>query len=101
MSHSFYDQKWQEAMELLAEQIEIENPPPEVGPNGKPLPEKEITVEFAYQHFACLYIRYLEIFRKLEDCYDQIVHPQKRRDIRKALEVVMARTVQVGEILPC
>lgn len=45
--------------------------------------DKEISYEFAFQHFACLYIRYLQIFRKLEDCYDQIVHPQKRRDIKK------------------
>jgi len=84
-----------QAMEELSEQIEIENPPPELGPNGKPLPDKEISTEFAYQHFACLYIRYLQIFRKLENCYDQIVHPQKRRDIKKVLEVVMARTIQV------
>jgi len=36
------------------------------------------------QHFATLYIRYLQIFRKLEESYDQMVHPQKRMDIKKA-----------------
>jgi hypothetical protein len=27
--------------------------------------------------------RYLQVFRKLEESYDQMVHPQKRMDIRK------------------
>jgi hypothetical protein len=54
-----------------------------------------ITPEEAYQHFTYLYVRYLQVFRKLEDCYDQIVHPQKRRDIKLSLETVMARVVQI------
>jgi hypothetical protein len=33
--------------------------------------------------------------RKLEDSYDQIIHPQKRRDIKKSLETAMARIVQI------
>jgi hypothetical protein len=28
-----------------------------------------------FQHLACLYIKYIDIHRKLEECYDQIVHP--------------------------
>ena len=32
-----------------------------------------------------LYIKYIEIYRKLEECYDQIVHPQKRIFIKKVL----------------
>jgi hypothetical protein len=28
-----------------------------------------------FQHLACLYIKYVDIYRKLEDCYDQMVHP--------------------------
>ena len=35
--------------------------------------------EEAFQHFSYLYIKYVQIFKNLEDCYDQIVHPQKRQ----------------------
>lgn len=37
----------------------------------------------------------MSIYRQLEDCYDQMIHPQKRRDLRLVLEVVMARLCQV------
>lgn len=50
-----------------------------------------ISKEHAYRHFAILYIRYISLFRELQDCVDQVVHPQKRRDIRIALDAVMAR----------
>jgi SpoVK/Ycf46/Vps4 family AAA+-type ATPase len=95
MSHAFYNMKWQTAMEELAEQIEIENPPPRLDERGREIKEEKITWEDAFQHYACLYIRYIQIYRKLEDCYDQVVHPQKRRDVKVALEVVMARLCQV------
>lgn len=36
-----------------------------------------------FQHLACLYIKYLQIFKSLETCYDCIVHPQKRADVLK------------------
>lgn len=40
--------------------------------------------------WACIYIKYIQIMRKLETSYDQTVHPQKRLDMRKALEVCTA-----------
>ena len=41
-----------------------------------------------------MYINYVLIFRKLEECYDQVVHPQKRRLIRHILDGTMGRLVQ-------
>jgi hypothetical protein len=38
-----------------------------------------------------LYIKYIEIYRKLEECYDQMVHPQKRIFIKKTLESTIIR----------
>lgn len=99
MSHSFYNLQWQQAMEKLSEQIEIENPPVRLDEKGKPVKEVELTPVDFFQHFACLYMRYVQIFSAMDDCYDQIVHPQKRRDIKIVLEVVMARICQVkGEL---
>ena len=28
-----------------------------------------------FQHLASLYVKYIDIYRKLEECYDQMVHP--------------------------
>ena len=76
MSHLFFNSQWQQAMEELAEQIEIENPPKQFDEKGKPLPDPEIKWDdaFNFYHLAALYIRYIQIFRKLEDCYDQNQH---------------------------
>ena len=52
-----------------------------------------------FQQYATLYIRYLQIFRRLEESYDQLVHPQKRMDLRKTLEAVMGRVLEVKETL--
>jgi hypothetical protein len=81
----------------LTTQSIIHSPQQRQDDNGHllPRPEEHITWDDAWQHFAVLYVRYVQIMRKLEDCYDQIVHPQKRRDIKVALETVMARLVQV------
>jgi len=48
----------------------------------------------AFQHFACLYIKYLQIFRKLEECYHGMVHPQKRIDVKRILKLVMTHTLE-------
>ena len=45
----------------------------------------------AFQKFATMYIRYTLAFRKLEECYDQVVHPQKRRLIRHVLDGTIGR----------
>ena len=44
---------------------------------------------------ANLYVRYILSFKKLEECYDQMVHPQKRIDLRKVLDSVMARILEL------
>eukprot|EP00898_Chlorokybus_atmophyticus_P002625 jgi/Chlat1/3363/Chrsp23S00269 len=67
----------------LADQMETEAPQHQFL-SPKTLPE-----------FACIYVRYLQIVRKLEDAYDQMVHPQKRKDIKVALEAAIGRMLEV------
>ena len=55
----------------------------------------QVTPLEAFQHFACLYIKYMQIFRKLEECYHGMVHPQKRIDVKLVLQRVMAHVVQL------
>ena len=42
--------------------------------------------EEMFQQKAAMYIRYIQVYKNLEDCYDQMIHPQKREDIKMALE---------------
>lgn len=39
------------------------------------------------------------MYRKLEACYDQMIHPQKRLDIRPALELLVVRILEIKEKL--
>jgi hypothetical protein len=48
-----------------------------------------------FQRLATLYVRYVQIFRQLEEAYDQVVHPQKRKVIRKVLDGVMGRVLEL------
>merc|ERR1719284_1392372 len=47
------------------------------------------------EDWSAVYVRYLQIFRRLEEAYDLMVHPQKRADLRKALAAVMGRLLEV------
>jgi len=56
-------------------------------------------LEERFSHYAVLYIKYIEIYRKLEESYDQIVHPQKRIFIKKALESTICRICEIKKYL--
>merc|ERR1711968_210120 len=97
MSNCTYDHLWREAMTDLMDLLEMEltdelakkekmNPA-----NAKKLPEpgsqeEEEMKEEMFQQKAAMYIRYIQVYKNLEDCYDQMIHPQKREDIKMALE---------------
>ena len=91
-----YDLQWKESMVELLDQLEVLDPAAseELNAHVEALDGAE-----RFQHFATLYIRYLQIFRKVEESYNMIVHPQKRMDIRKALEAVMGRVLEVKALL--
>lgn len=88
MSHSTYQSKWTECMQDLMEQVQIEYLPAEAAENGQPF-------EPQFQHHALLYIKYLQIYKTLEDCHDQMVHPQKRRSIKKVLKSTVIRILEL------
>nr|XP_055024991.1 dynein regulatory complex protein 11 isoform X1 [Misgurnus anguillicaudatus] len=87
MSHSTYNRLWSEAHKelncLLAQEL----------PKEPHRPEKDRVVFF--QRLVTLYVHYIQIFRQLEEAYDQIIHPQKRRVIRPVLEGVMGRILEL------
>lgn len=79
-------------MQELMEQVQIEYLPTEAAENGQPF-------EVGFQHYALLYIKYLQIYKKLEDCYDQMVHPQKRRSIKSVLKSTIVRILELKQQL--
>merc|ERR1719445_856967 len=105
MSHALYDEQWQQAVDKLkhladietietAEDIEAAQNQKAKAPAGdgaEPIKPKTLDLPRAeaYDRFCLLYIRYLQIFKDIEESYDQIVHPQKRRDIKFTLDLVM------------
>ena len=93
---STFDDLWQDAMGELEAQLHVEGVDEDDEPEGgaKDAP-KEVTIFQAFQHFACLYIKYIQIFRKLEECYDGMIHPQKRMEVKSVLELVIRRVTEL------
>ncbi|KAM4629825.1 dynein regulatory complex protein 11 [Polymixia lowei] len=84
---STYNKQWANA------QVELSSLLTQESPAEPPRPEKDRVVFF--QRLNTLYVRYIQIFRHLEEAYDQVVHPQKRRIIRQVLDGVMGRVVEL------
>ena len=51
--------------------------------------------ELAYKAVSKLYLQYVKIFRTLDSCYDQMVHPQKRMLLRKLLDSTIGRILEL------
>jgi len=92
MSHQRYHEVWGMCMQDLAEQVQIEYLPVQAHEQGHPF-------EVGFQHYALLQIKYMQIYKNLEDCYDQMIHPQKRRFIKIVLENVIVRILELRQQL--
>ena len=55
--------------------------------------------EASREHFGLLYIKFIQIFKKLATSYDQMTHPQKRRVLRLLLEGTMGRLLELKGVL--
>ncbi|XP_058389259.1 dynein regulatory complex protein 11 [Diceros bicornis minor] len=80
-----YNKMWHETQEALNSLLDKESQMIEPQRN-------QVSI---FQMLATYYIKYVQIFRNLENVYDQIVHPQKRRLIRKILDGVMGRILEL------
>lgn len=82
-----YNGIWKDAMAELSRLLAEELPP-------EPLPPQRDRVVF-FQRLATLYVRYIQVFRQLEEANNLLVHPQKRRLIRVILNGVMGRVLEL------
>lgn len=81
-----YNKMWHQTQEALNSLLDKES---------QNIVEPQRSQVFIFQMLATFYIKYVQIFRNLENIYDQIVHPQKRILIRKILDSVMGRILEL------
>ncbi|XP_005574766.3 dynein regulatory complex protein 11 isoform X1 [Macaca fascicularis] len=86
MSNTMYNKMWHQTQEALGALLDKE---------PQKMVEPQRNQVFIFQTLATFYIKYVQIFRNLENVYDQIVHPQKRILIRKVLDGVMGRILEL------
>ncbi|XP_058155830.1 dynein regulatory complex protein 11 [Dasypus novemcinctus] len=86
MSNAMYNKIWHQTQDALTSLLDKES---------QKMVEPQENKVFIFQTLATFYINYVQIFRNLENVYDQIVHPQKRTLIRKVLDGVMGRILEL------
>ncbi|KAK9503008.1 hypothetical protein O3M35_011673 [Rhynocoris fuscipes] len=87
MSHITYSKIWAEAQAILDEatKIDVEQQ------SAKPTKDKSE----ARRTVGRLYLKYILAINKLDECYDQIVQPQKRLLIRRVLDASIGRFIEL------
>ncbi|XP_003798312.3 IQ and AAA domain-containing protein 1 [Otolemur garnettii] len=86
MSNAMYNKMWHQTQEALNSLLDKES---------QKMIETQKNQVYFFQMLATFYIKYVQIFRNLETVYDQMVHPQKRALIRKILDGVMGRILEL------
>eukprot|EP01062_Namystynia_karyoxenos_P056004 TRINITY_DN46982_c0_g1_i1.p1 TRINITY_DN46982_c0_g1~~TRINITY_DN46982_c0_g1_i1.p1 ORF type:complete len:955 (+),score=437.24 TRINITY_DN46982_c0_g1_i1:92-2956(+) len=90
MSNVTYEEMLREAMVELREQLEMDQQE-----CGRRYNRREDFRQYLRDVYVPMYVRYLMLFRKLEQCYDLIQQPQKRQDVRVVLDATMGRMLEV------
>ncbi|CAH6791916.1 Iqca [Phodopus roborovskii] len=81
-----YNKMWHQTQEALNSLLDKDS---------QKMTEPQRNKVLVFQMLATFYIKYVQIFRNMENVYDQIVHPQKRMLIRKVLDGVMGRILEL------
>ncbi|XP_071632960.1 dynein regulatory complex protein 11 isoform X2 [Temnothorax longispinosus] len=87
MSNATYDELWRRAQMSLAETIQADT----VLQGAKPQKDRKK----AHDVVAALYVRYILTCNKLEECYDQVIQPQKRLLMKKLLNATLGRVLEL------
>lgn len=87
MSHITYNNLWTEAQKTINEASQFDTVL-HAAPQEK---DKQV----AHTLVSELYVKYITSVNKLDQCYDQIIHPQKRLVIRKLLDACIGRVLEL------
>nr|XP_015100815.1 IQ and AAA domain-containing protein 1-like [Vicugna pacos] len=91
MSEGAYQRLWDSSHLILQELLDQEQP------LLQPVPEQE-RQSFQYR-LSSLYLYYLGLLRRFDTLYDQMVQPQKRRLLRRLLDGVAGRVLELKDDL--
>ena len=95
----FYDNFFQTLIELH-EQIQLEQWPASIGPDGKKPADSWKNMKQFLNFYVGVYVKYIYLMRRIEDSYDQIIHVQIRSMVKNFLQNILCRLVKVkGEII--
>ncbi|XP_047360518.1 dynein regulatory complex protein 11 [Vespa velutina] len=87
MSNATYNELWKETQNTLDELIRTDSSVQ----SSKPQKDRKK----AHQIVSELYVKYIIVCNKLEECYDQIIQPQKRILLKKLLESIIGRVLEL------
>jgi len=90
MSNAFYERKWHETIKAIHDVSELEQEPLKNAPAKKGYSTQEW-----FKHHSVMYIAYLEIFKNLEECFENCIQPQKRLLIKSMLVAVIRRILEL------
>ncbi|XP_054288457.1 dynein regulatory complex protein 11 [Macrosteles quadrilineatus] len=87
MSHETYNKLWAQAQEILedATRIDVDQQ------SAKPLKDKRL----AHRIVGDLFIKYTRAINRLDQCYDQVVQPQKRQLLKRLLDLSLGRYLEL------
>jgi len=91
MSSESIDLLWNESIHKLKELVQQED--------ASSTSNKQISINDAFSHFAKLYIQYTLLLNNFNTCYTTLVQPQKRIDIKKTLQLIICRIINLRFLL--
>ncbi|KAJ6666670.1 hypothetical protein lerEdw1_020394 [Lerista edwardsae] len=91
MSNSTYGQLWLESRMILQDLLLQELP----AHPAKPERNRAVFGHMVATRFLC----YMQVARRVEACYDQMVQPQKRLVLRRLLDAVLGRILELKQEL--
>lgn len=94
MSEPYFLSKFTYSINEILDLIQLEQLPSELDQNKKVISENWSCKDFLTFYIG-LYFRYIKTLSKIEDSYNQLINPQLRTYIKKFLEAILTRIVQI------
>uniref|UniRef100_A0A2C9JQ92 AAA+ ATPase domain-containing protein n=1 Tax=Biomphalaria glabrata TaxID=6526 RepID=A0A2C9JQ92_BIOGL len=88
----FGNLKWHQAIKQLFDIVKNEPP---IDQNGQTIQFKPVRQEQTLDYLSEKFINYVLILQKLSDCLPRLIHPQKRRLLKKCIESTAARVCEL------
>ena len=95
MSDKYFFNKFSNAFTDMLDQIQNENYPAEIDKDTNKVVSEKWSFKDFLNFFVAIYFKYIKLLKNIEDSYDQTIHPQLRTYIKRFLENILCRIVQV------